>query len=118
MTLSKKFIAAGYCILSALKWFSARADFQTEESPVIIAKFYPTLRNTFYGSDLCITQYKQQYVWYREHIYVDLFNTYGFVWWYDALICIWWLAIVLLGIYLLIKLFQVIYKCRFPRQNL
>ncbi len=118
MMRSKKFIAAGYCILSALKWFTARADFQTEESPVIIAKFYPTLRNIFYGSDRFIAQYKQQYFWYREHAYADLLNTYGLVWWYDALICIWWLATILLGGFLLIKLFQIICKRRFPHRNL
>lgn len=118
MTRNKKFITAIYCILSVIKWFTARIDFQTEEGPVIIAKLYPTSQNIFYGSDRSIAQYSQQYIWYKEKLYVDLLYAHNFVWLYDALIYIWWLATILLGIYFLIKLLRIIYMRFFLFRNI
>lgn len=118
MVCNKKHIITVYVVLSIIKFFTARIDFQIEEGPIIVAKFYPALRNIFYGGDRCIERYNQQYIWYKEKLYVDLLHTHDFVWLYDTLIYIWWIATISFIIYLALKLLTAIYKHQFPKSSI
>lgn len=103
-----KKVLLGYALLSVIKLFTARIDFQIEEGPIIIAKLYPTWTNIFHGSDRSMELYNQQYTWYRERLYVELIRTYNsiFVTFYDSLIFLWWAATIVLGVYYMTKLFM------------
>ena len=106
--MMKKF-SVFYIILSFIKFFTARVDFQIEEGPFIILKPYPSIKNIFFGSDAAITYYERIYSWYKQRLYITLIPTKGdffCVGVYDIVVMTWWTISACLIVYALMKLFN------------
>lgn len=95
-----------YVILSIVKFFTARVDLQTEESPLIILKLYPSIKNIFLGGDVEIAYYKKTYTWFKQQLYITLISTNDYFFGvkiYDIVIVAWWIISGCLLIYILIN---------------
>ena len=105
-----KLIVGIYVVLTIIKLFTANIYTQREEDPTIYIKVYPTISNTFGGSDREIEFYNRRYSWYKNQKYLELFhsNNYrAFEFAYSTLIIFWWIMSTGLIIFAVCKLIKI-----------
>ena len=104
-----KMIICIYIALTIIKLFTASIYQQREEDPTIYFKVQPSISNVFQSSDRHIDFYNDEFQWYRNNQYRELFHANGNVvvaLIYFALILLWWVSsagLILLSFYQLLR---------------